>query len=138
MDNPDKFFGESTEPVRIDRWLMAARFYKTRSQAGQACDGGKIKVNGISAKPGKLVRPGDEVGIQHHDRYRKIRVLRLAQRGLPPATAKLLYEEHESTRLSEADIELIQIQKEMQKKVKRKFKGRPTKKERRDIKKYFR
>ena len=129
----EKYIAKTPDTVRIDRWLMAARFYKTRSQAAQACDGGKIKVNKVTAKPGKTVHKGDELTIQHSNRYRKIRILHLAQRGLPPPVARLLYEEDESTRLSDDDIELMHMQKESERKVKRKFKGRPTKKERRDF-----
>ncbi|HHH10834.1 MAG TPA: RNA-binding S4 domain-containing protein, partial [Sorangium sp.] len=49
----------TTTPVRVDRWLWAARMYKTRSQAHKACAGGHVKVNGDSVKAAKAVRPGD-------------------------------------------------------------------------------
>jgi len=51
----------AASPVRLDKWLWAARFYKTRSLAADAVDGGKVQVNGDRAKPSKTVRRGDEV-----------------------------------------------------------------------------
>ena len=84
---------EPQDAVRLDRWLNAARFYKTRSQAAEACDGRKVKVNGATAKPHKLIRVGDRLTIHHHTRYRNLEVLGLAQRGLPAAEARKLYHE---------------------------------------------
>jgi ribosome-associated heat shock protein Hsp15 len=123
------------DAVRVDRWLMAARFFKTRSQAAVACDGGKVKVNGISSKPHKLVRIGDRMTVRQHDRYRDIQVLGLAQRGLPPAEARKLYEEEPRTVLTEELQQQIRLVSRSIKKAPRKFKGRPTKKERRDMEK---
>ncbi len=54
----------SHDPVRIDKWLWAARFYKTRSLASVAVEGGKVQVNGDRVKPAKTVRPGDEVRVR--------------------------------------------------------------------------
>jgi ribosome-associated heat shock protein Hsp15 len=138
MDDLEKYTKNAPEAVRIDRWLMAARFFKTRTQAGKACDGGKVKVNGQTARPGKTVRTGDVVVVQQGGRYRNVTICHLAQRGVPPAVARLLYEEEESNMISEEDQEIMRLQRQLEKKVKRKFKGRPTKKERRDILKFFR
>ena len=121
------------EEVRLDRWLMAARFYKTRSQAANACNGRKVKVNGISAKPHKIIRIGDEISLHHHDRYRDINVLGLADRGIPPNAAHELYSEKERISVSESDRELIKMMHKQTRKPVQKYKGRPTKKLRREL-----
>ena len=94
---------EPLETVRLDRWLMAARFYKTRTQAAKACEGRKVKVNGSAAKPHKFLHVGDELTIHHRGRYRNVEVLALAQRGLPPIEARKLYHEEVKQKLSEED-----------------------------------
>ena len=124
---------EDLNEVRLDRWLMAARFYKTRSQAAKACEGRKVKLNGLTAKPHKTLRIGDELTIHHNDRYRQIKVLALAERGLPPAVARELYHEEIKNILSDEERELMLQMKKLEKKSAPKFKGRPTKKDRRKI-----
>ncbi len=124
---------QSAESVRLDRWLMAARFFKTRSQAAAACDGGKVKVNGASSKPHKPIRVGDRLIVRQRDRYRNVTVTGLAERGLPPAEARKLYEEEIRMGLSEELQEQMKLVSRSIRKAPRKFKGRPTKKERRDM-----
>jgi ribosome-associated heat shock protein Hsp15 len=124
------------ESVRLDRWLMAARFYKTRTQAAAACNGGKVKVNEVSSKPHKTIQPGDRLTIHHHDRYRKLEVIALAQRGLPPKMARELYKEEISHPLSKETEELMRLFKLAEKRSRPKYKGRPTKKERRNLEKW--
>ncbi|RKY82007.1 hypothetical protein DRQ07_02530 [candidate division KSB1 bacterium] len=124
---------QNQETVRIDRWLSAARFFKTRSQAAQACEGGKIKINGKRAKPHKTVRTGDRLTIFKNRKYREIEVLGLAQRGLPAKEAQKLYIEHTKQPKDPHMQELMSLFHETEKKFRRKFKGRPTKKERREI-----
>ena len=121
------------ENVRLDRWLFAARFYKTRSQAVKACEGGKIKVNGRTAKPHKILHIGDKMTIHHRGRYRNIEVLGLAERGLPPKIARELYLEEIRQVISHESEELIQMMKKLEKKSRPKYKGRPTKRERRRL-----
>ena len=123
---------ENLETVRLDRWLSAARFYKTRTQAAAACEGGKVKVNGKTAKPHKFIHIGDELTIHVHDRYRNVEVKELAQRGLPAALARELYHE-EVIEFSEEQKELMTMMKELEKQNRPKYKGRPTKRERRDL-----
>ncbi len=81
------------EAVRLDRWLWAARFYKSRSLAAEACDGGKVKVNGQTAKPHKLVRAGDTVSLTHPSGRRELKVLMLSEKRGPASVARLLYED---------------------------------------------
>ncbi len=130
---------ENTQKVRIDSWLNAARFYKTRSQAAKACKGGKIKVNGKRVKPHKFLNIGDNIIIHWHDRYRDITVEALADRGLPALEAQKLYKEEKQITLSEEGQQLIKIFKIGHKKNKKKYRkkqGRPTKKERRTLEKF--
>jgi ribosome-associated heat shock protein Hsp15 len=124
---------ETSEAVRLDRWLMAARFFKTRTQAADACDGGRVKVNGLSSKPHKLVRIGDELTVRQRDRYRNVKIAGLAQRGLPPSEARKLYEEEIKDGLSDEQRGQMKLFSISFDRARRKFKGRPTKKERRDM-----
>jgi len=121
------------ESVRLDRWLSAARFYKTRSQAAKAIEGGKVKVNGSRAKAHKMIKTGDRLTISQHRKYREIEILGLAQRGLPAKEAQKLYLEHTKEIKDPHIQELMSLYRETEKKFRRKFKGRPTKKERRKI-----
>ncbi|MDM7925259.1 MAG: RNA-binding S4 domain-containing protein [bacterium] len=123
------------DSVRLDRWLMAARFYKTRSQSAAACEGGKVKVNGASSKPHKAVRVGDKLTVHVRGRYRNVTIAGLAERGLPPAVARTLYEEEIRLKPSDELLEQMRIFARSAKPAPRKFKGRPTKKERRDMEK---
>lgn len=125
----------SLETVRLDRWLSSARFYKTRTQAAKACESGKIKVNGTKAKPHKFIHVSDKLIIHNRGRYRNIEVLGLAERGLPAKEARELYHE-EVKQLSEEEKELYSLFRASDKKFRLKSKGRPTKKERRQIEKF--
>lgn len=79
--------------VRIDKWLWAARFFKTRSLAADACAGGKVDVNDDAAKPAKAVRAGDVVRITMRDGKRIARVVGVSERRGPAAEARLLYQD---------------------------------------------
>ncbi len=93
-------------------------------------------MNGITAKPHKFLHIGDKLTIHHRGRYRNIEVVALAQRGLPPAEARKLYHEEEKQSLSQEEKEMLALFKRTMKKFRPKFKGRPTKKERRQIEKF--
>ena len=84
--------------VRIDKWLWAARFYKTRSLAAEAVAGGKVRVNGERAKAAKSIRPGDELRIHIGPYEHVIRVLGLSGRRGPASAAALLYAESEESK----------------------------------------
>lgn len=81
------------DEVRIDKWLWAARFFKSRSLAAAACDGGKVDVNRVSAKPAKLIRPGDTLRITLPGGKKIVKVLALAARRGSALRAQLLYED---------------------------------------------
>jgi ribosome-associated heat shock protein Hsp15 len=114
--------------VRLDKWLWAARFYKTRALALEAVNGGKISLNGERAKPAKILKLGDELLIRQPPYERHIIVLGVSHQRGPATVAQALYEETpESMTKRLALTEQIRAQPEPQ------FKGRPTKKARRQI-----
>jgi ribosome-associated heat shock protein Hsp15 len=85
---------ESPEPVRLDVWLDVSCVFKTRSQAKEACEGGKIDVNGARAKPHRELRVGDRVSVTAKAGQRREIVVRgLASRSVPRAQARTLYED---------------------------------------------
>ena len=89
----DKAIEETNEPTRIDKWLWAARFFKTRSLAAEAVTGGKIDVNGTRAKPSRIMRLGDKLSIRRGLYEWTVVVKGLAKLRRPAPGAQLLYEE---------------------------------------------
>ena len=81
------------DSVRIDKWLWAARFFKSRSLAQKACNGGKVDINGVASKPHKPVRVGDIVEFTIGEWRRKVRVVKLSARRGPASVARQLYED---------------------------------------------
>lgn len=79
--------------IRLDRWLWAARFFKTRSQAAQAVAGGRVHINGHRAKPARPVKIGDQLSIGRGDLEFVVIVQGLADRRGPAVEARKLYEE---------------------------------------------
>ena len=86
--------------VRLDKWLWAARFFKTRSVARDAVSGGKVHLNGNRAKPGRTINIGDELRIQRGDEEYIITIIEPSIRRGPAAVARTLYEESEESRAS--------------------------------------
>jgi ribosome-associated heat shock protein Hsp15 len=120
----------SSARVRIDKWLWAARFYKTRSSAQQAIEGGKVKLNGERTKPAKDLAAGDRLSINIGACEWAITVLQLsAQRG-PATIARALYEESAESR-AKRESETARRRERFEPASVRK--GRPTKRERREI-----
>lgn len=91
--------GASAPVVRLDQWLWAARFYKTRSIARQAVDSGKIAVSGQRAKPARAVRTGDALRIVRGEETYEVVVRAVSTRRGSASVAQGLYEEPESSRL---------------------------------------
>jgi ribosome-associated heat shock protein Hsp15 len=84
--------------LRIDKWLWAARFYKTRSLAARAVEGGKVKLNGERVKPGKDVKAGDQLEVRAGELQWMIEVRAVALKRGPAAEAALLYTESGDSR----------------------------------------
>ena len=85
------------DSVRIDKWLWAARFFKTRSLAAQAVGGGKVQLNGARVKPARALKPGDELEIHKRGFAYQVRVVLLSERRGPAKVAQTLYEESEGS-----------------------------------------
>ena len=85
--------------VRLDKWLWAARFFKTRSVAREAVSGGKVHLNGNRAKPGRTIKIGDELHIQRGDEEYIITIVEPSIRRGPAVVARTLYEETEESRI---------------------------------------
>ena len=86
-----------TDDVRLDRWLWAARFFKTRALAQQAIAGGHVHLNGQRTKPARVVRPGDRLEIRRGEERLVIDVVALAVRRGPATVARTLYAETEAS-----------------------------------------
>ena len=119
--------------MRIDKWLWAARFYKTRSLAQQAVEGGKVRLNGERIKPAKEVRVGDSLALTLNDLVWDITVCGISDKRGPATAARALYEEsadsvkqrNEQIALRKLSAEPAQLRH-----------GRPTKRERRQLEKW--
>ena len=86
------------DTVRIDKWLWAARFFKTRAMASRACDLGRIESNGFRAKPARDVRPGDRLQIENDAGRFEIDVLGVSHMRGPASVAQTLYRETDASR----------------------------------------
>jgi ribosome-associated heat shock protein Hsp15 len=116
--------------VRLDKWLWAARFYRTRGLASEAIAGGKVQVNGDRVKRARPVQPGDEIRIRQGPYEYQIVVRALSARRGPAAAAAELYEE---TSASRAARETLALQLKSLHAAFVPDKGRPTKKDRREL-----
>ncbi len=119
---------DSTEKFRIDKWLFAARFFKTRSLAADAIERGRVHLNGIRIKPAKTLVIGDMLTIRIGNFIYDITVLALSNKRGSATIAQQLYSETEESRHQrELIAERLKVQPKFY------AKGRPTKRDRRDI-----
>ncbi|MEK6769214.1 MAG: S4 domain-containing protein [Gemmatimonadota bacterium] len=121
---------DEQEAVRVDKWLWAARFFKTRALAALAVGGGRVEVNGAKAKPAKAVRPGDVIRLRLGPYEHLITVHALSARRGSAALAAALYQEDpagKARRLRLAEQHRIAQQAFSH------GQGKPSRKERRDI-----
>ncbi|HEX6052003.1 MAG TPA: S4 domain-containing protein [Gemmatimonadaceae bacterium] len=126
MDN------ETHDRVRLDKWLWAARFYKTRGLAADAIDGGKVEVNDVRAKRAKMVQVGDAVRIRQSPFEHVVIVRGVSERRGPASVAATLYEESaESKAKREALVTQIRSMPSGDWET-----GRPTKRDRREIERF--
>ena len=83
---------DSVPRTRVDKWLWAARFFKHRSAATEAIDGGKVKLNGLATKPSREIKPGDRVDITIGEDTRTVMVCAIADKRGTATVAQTLYE----------------------------------------------
>ncbi len=118
------------ERLRLDKWLWAARFYKTRSLACEEIDKGRVQVNGVVAKPARELKAGDSVLLRNGPISRTVTVLALSDKRGPAPVATLLYQETEdSTAKRQQAAEQRRLAPEPALSLNQ---GRPTKRDRRD------
>jgi ribosome-associated heat shock protein Hsp15 len=121
---------EELQKVRLDKWLWAARFFKTRAIAATATETGKVEVNGERAKRAKQLQIGDSVRIRLGPYHHIVTVRALSESRGPASVAATLYEETEESRKAR---EAMQVQMKAAQSFSSYEGGRPTKKDRRDI-----
>ena len=118
------------DKLRIDKWLWAARFYKTRSLACEEIDKGRVQVNGAPVKPAREVKAGDSVQLRTGPTLRTVTVLAVSdKRGPAPVAALLFQETAESLQLRQQAAEQRRLAPEPALTL---LQGRPTKRDRRD------
>ena len=124
---------ENGEQIRLDKWLWAARFFKTRSLATEAVSGGKVHLNGARTKPAREIDIGDKLTIRRGPYEWTVVVRALSLRRGPASAATLLYDEtEESKRNREEAVSEIRVQEWRPPHTK----GRPSKKDRRDLSRF--
>lgn len=123
---------DNTEKFRIDKWLWAARFFKTRSLAAAAVECGKVQVNGVRVKPAKLLAAGDTLAIRLGPYQYVIGVLALSGRRGSAAEAQKLYRETEESR-RRREVLAVELKAQPGPTV---HEGRPTKRDRREMEQF--
>ena len=123
---------DHSEKFRIDKWLCAARFFKTRSLAADAVECGKVHINETRVKPAKTVMVGDMITINIGQKQYIVEVLALSNKRGPASQAQKLYLETDASRERREAI-AAQLKSQPQPFF---FKGRPTKRDRREIERF--
>lgn len=119
-----------TDRTRLDKWLWAARWFKTRALAAEACERGRVRVNGTQAKPAKDLRIGDKLELQHERGHFCVEVQALAVQRKSASLAQALYRETEASMLAReqaATLRRLSPEPEAARH------GRPTKQDRREL-----
>ena len=123
---------EQGDKLRVDKWLWAARFFKTRSLATTAVESGKVLVNGARVKPAKALKPGDELFVRTPGFDYTVKVAALSDRRGPAAEAAKLFVESEESQRKREEAKLTRIVPEPTAFIR----GRPTKKARRQLQRF--
>ena len=123
------------DKVRVDKWLWAARFFKTRPLATEAVSGGKVTINGARAKPGRAVSVGDTLSIRRGPFVFDVVVRGVTGRRGPAEIAARLYEETDESREKRSR---LAAQLQQQRALRTAQRGRPDKKERRALIRFLR
>ena len=121
--------------MRMDKWLWAARFFKTRAIAARACDLGRIESNGQPSKPAREVRVGDMLQVKNDGGDFQVEVLGLSEMRGPAVVAQKLYRETEASR--ELRMKLAEERKAMPH-FEASREGKPSKRDRREIDRFRR
>ncbi|MYN20868.1 RNA-binding S4 domain-containing protein [Duganella sp. BJB488] len=119
-----------SESVRLDKWLWAARFFKTRSLATEAVDSGKVKLGGDKVKPARAVRVGDTLDIDNGSDRWEVDVMNLSDVRAAAPIARNLYEETDASVARRAD---VAENRRLYREPGADIKGRPTKRDRRQL-----
>lgn len=116
------------DTVRIDKWLWAARFFKTRSLATDAVDAGRVKLHDERVKPARNVKVGDDLRVENESGVYVLRVVGLSDKRGPASVAQGLYEETEASRVAR---EQAAQERRYYQEPADSIRGRPTKRDRR-------
>lgn len=135
MASEQRFSTLPAEKMRIDKWLWCARFFKTRSLATHAVESGKVKLDAQRIKPARDISPGHRLSIQIGEFVWEIAVLGLATHRGSATIAQTLYRETEASQMRRQQ-QMLALQANREPSVQ--LKGRPTKRDRRQIKRFER
>jgi len=127
----EKSSSQNSQEMRIDKWLKVVRIFKKRTEAAEACELGRVKLNGQVAKASRTVKVGDQIVVKIKKRYLDLEVAQIPHRGLSAKDAKLAYIDN-TPELPQETLGQMKLQAEAERKFRRKYRGRLTKKERRD------
>jgi len=126
---------DAGDGARLDKWLWAARFFKTRQLAAEAVRGGKVTVNRRKAKPATAIHRGDRINIGKNGLHYEVRVVEPRTRRGPPAEAREMFEESDaSTHRREEQVQLLRANRAAV----QYDRGRPSKRDRRAMEQFRR
>jgi len=127
--------GTEQQKVRIDKWLWAARFFKTRSLATEAINKNRVQVGGVSVKPSRQIHSGEMLNIEKPPYQFRIQVLALSDKRRSASEAQKLYLETDES-IAAREVLLVQSRADRQARLGLAGDGRPTKKQRRQIRSF--